>query len=209
MVLPRLRLRRIVSLLPVLWLGAGCSIKAAGSVAQPTALELQLLGAYRKLDDELIRAGSIRAAGPLTQAYRDALAAQAVEARAMQRFNEDDLRELKSAGCVAEGLRANIKVRPCELVQDAAVERRRARVVQQENAARRALLTWAAATISADHGADRVTPAARDEVIAAYTRLLRQAALPGDLIEVEPGRFRATSAERPTTGRSKTRLESP
>ncbi len=171
---------------------AGCSVKAAGSVAQPTALELQLLGAYRRLDDELIRASSVRSAGPIDRAARDAVAAEAVEARAMQRFNQDDLNELKAAGCLAEGLGATLKVHPCALVDgDRSVARRRERVVAQENRARRAILAWAAMTVSVEAGQDRVTPEVRDEVRAAYARLLKQAALPGHLVEVTPGRFEA------------------
>ena len=172
----------------------GCSVKAAGSVAQPTALELQLLGAYRRLDDELIRAGSVRSAAPIDAAARDALAAEAVEARAVQRFNQDDVDELKAAGCLAEGLRADLKSHPCSLAEeDPAVARRRRRVVQQENGARRTMMAWAAMTIALEAGQDRVSSDVRAEVRAAYVRLLRQAALPGHLIEANPGTFRAVT----------------
>ena len=174
---------------------AGCSIKAAGSVAQPTALELQLLGAYRKLDDDLIRASSIRAAGPITAATQDALADQALEARAMQRFNQDDVAELKAAGCLAETLTAELVARPCALVNDSpsegATARRRERVIAQENGARRNLLAWAATTLAIEAGADQVSAANRREVRSAYARLLRQTARPGDWVEVTPGEFRA------------------
>ena len=171
------------------WL-AGCSIKAAGSVAQPTALELQLLGAYRKLDDDLVRSGSVRAAGPLSRAARDALAAAAIDARAMQRFNQDDVAELKAAQCVAEGLDARLRRRRCPLAaDDPTVARRLDRVVTQENEAREALLAWAAATLALDAGEARIGPEVRGEVRAAYVRLLRQAANKGHVFEVAPGEF--------------------
>lgn len=167
---------------------AGCAIKASGSVAQPTALELQLLGAYRKLDDELVRSASIRSAGPLSLERRRSLKAAAVDARAMQRFNQDDTSELKAAGCVAEGLTAQLLARPCGLVErDPTAARRRRRVVAQENAARRALLAWAAATLSAD--GDRVRNETLAEVRTAYVRLLRAGAEPGHLFETAPGEF--------------------
>ena len=169
----------------------GCSIRAAGSVAQPTALELQLLGAYRKLDDDLIRAGSVRAAGAGPASAASALAAEALEARAMQRFNQDDVAELKAAGCLAETLAAQLAPRRCALIDDQTVVRRRARVIQQENAARRSLLAWAGATLAVQAGEDRVTASVRDEVRSAYVRLLRQAALPGHWVEVSPGTFEA------------------
>lgn len=171
-------------------LSAGCSIKAAGSVAQPTALELQLLGAYRRLDDELVRSSSIRGSEPLTPSTLDALQARAVEARALQRFNRDDIETLKTAGCLAEGRGAKLLRRACALAkEDPAVARRQKRIVRQENEARSALLAWAAAELSSAAGQPTVTPETMAEVRSAYERLLRQAARAGDLFEVKPGEF--------------------
>src|SRR5690349_19216096 len=117
---------------------AGC-IRVAASVAKPTALERQLLGEYERLDDELVWASSVRAAGDLARSF-DALKAEAIEQRALQRFNEDDLVELKSVKCIAEALDASVVVRPCELARvDAAAERRIQRVVREENKARGAI----------------------------------------------------------------------
>jgi len=174
---------------------AGCSIKAAGSVAQPTALELQLLGAYRKLDDDIIRASSVRAARRVN-ADRDRLAQRAVDARAMQRFNEDDLSELKQAGCVAEKLDARLAAVPCALIaNDPMIEPRRRRVIEQENRARQQLLDWAASVLAYRAGQSAATPERRREVRSAYVRLLRQAARPGALFEISPGQYGPMSVE--------------
>ncbi|MEM7675341.1 MAG: hypothetical protein AAF449_04980 [Myxococcota bacterium] len=167
---------------------SACSIKAAGSVAQPTALELQLLGAYRELDDDIVRVSSFRAGS--TVADREQLAQKAMDARAMQRFNEDDLFELKQAGCLAEGLDARVMTHPCSLsATDPAVERRRRRVIDQENRARRALLEWATAALAYRSGRSSASAELSREVRSAYVRLLRQAARPGELFETSPGRF--------------------
>src|SRR5262245_31747944 len=119
----------------VMFLSSGC-VSAVGAVAQPTALEFQLLGAYEELDRDLMHASSVRAPSTPAASF-EKLRAEALEARGLQRFNEDDLLELKNAKCLAEGLGAKVVPRPCALMeQDPAAQRRLQRVVKEENRAR-------------------------------------------------------------------------
>src|SRR5688572_5407356 len=97
--------------LAMLAFGSGC-VRVAGSVAKPTALERQLLGEYEKLDEELVHSSSVRGDLALGATSFDLLKAQAVEQRGIQRFNEDDLLELKNERCIAESLQATIVSRP-------------------------------------------------------------------------------------------------
>ncbi len=172
-----------------LWLtGSGGCITAAGTVAQPTALELQLLGAYEDLDKSLVHASSVRARG--VERSFESLKARAVQMRALQRFNGDDVQELKSAGCLAETLRASLKGRACsDAQQDGAIQRRIARIVREENAAREAILTWAAYVLARQQGLARPSQAQLLELQGAYQRLLAEAARPGHWLETSPGRF--------------------
>ena len=169
----------------------GC-VKIATSAGTPTALERQLLGAYDELDRELVLASSVRGDVARSAGSPESVKALAIEGRALQRFNEDDVAELKTAGCLAETLEATVVPRPCSLASDAAaaVARRRDRVVQDENRARRNILSWAALVQAREAGRDRATPDQLRELRRTYHLLLRESAGPGHLFEVSPGEFR-------------------
>ena len=134
------------------------------SVATPTALERQLLGEYESLDKDLVLASSVRggAGGAKTV---EAARLRAVRARALQRFNEDDLLELKAAGCVAEGLAGRLVSRPCEAIEDDAstIGRRRARVVSEENEARAQILGWVAKTLAEKQGRSELSAEGKNQ----------------------------------------------
>jgi hypothetical protein len=165
----------------IAWALAGC-VSAVGAVAKPTALELQLLGAYEELDEALALEASSRGSGPVAAGAFEHLEAEAVRARSIQRFNEDDLSALKDAGCVAEGPTARIASLTCALLSsDPAAGRRLARVVEEENRSRSAIVRWAAHGLARRAG--RPSPAATDieEIERAYRRLLFDTAKPDHL----------------------------
>lgn len=167
--------------------GASGCIQAALSAGQPTAVERQLLGAYEELDEELVHASSVRGPG-LEDASHESLQQLALRARSLQVFNADDVLELKSGGCMYETLRAELAAIDCDLVNaDAAATRRRTRVIDEENRARRVLMRWAAHEIARREG--RAVPDSNElaEVRAAYVRLVKETAQPGHLMEVTPG----------------------
>lgn len=172
------------------WLPAGC-VRVAATAAQPTALERQLLGAYEELDRELIYTSSIRGSGS-SPPGASIMKAEAVRARAIQRFNRDDLLDLFAGACIAEGREGDVVLRPCpEVDRSAEAMRRRRRVVREENAARRAIVAWAAYALARREGRPEPT---REELLAvktAYARLLQDTLPPGALREVGPGRFEA------------------
>ena len=170
-------------------LSAGC-VTAVGAVAKPTALEFQLLGAYEELDRDLMHASSLRAPAALRPSF-EKLRMEALEARSLQRFNEDDLLELKNASCLAEGLGAKVVARPCALLdEDPAARRRLARVVQEENRSRQVILTWAAFELARKGGRAEPTRAELVEIESAYERLLRDTSAPEHLVEVKQGAFK-------------------
>lgn len=180
---------RIAALLAVGIAPAGC-VTAVGAVAKPTALEFQLLGAYEELDRDLMHASSLRApSGP--SASFEKLRMEALEARGLQRFNEDDLLDLKNARCLAEGLGAKVVPRPCALLdQDPAARRRLDRVVREENRSRQVILTWAAFELARKGGRAEPSAAELVEIESAYERLLRDTAAPEHLVEVKRGAFK-------------------
>ena len=172
-------------------LGSGC-VTIGTSVATPTALERQLLGVYEELDEDLRHAASVRGDGAGTPSFAG-MRAKAVEGRALQRFNEDDVAELKAAGCLAETLQGRIVDRPCEVAGETgeSLQRRLTRVVTDENRARDAIVSWAAHVQAREAGQPAPTADGVRNLWWTYARLLKEAAAPGHVLEVEPGVFRA------------------
>ncbi len=171
-----------------LTLGATGCIQAALSAGQPTAMERQLLGAYEELDEELVLVSSVRGGDGLGQVSNQSLRYLALRARSLQRFNADDVLELKGAGCLYESLGVELVATQCELLaSDPAVGRRRGRVIDEENRARAILIRWAAREVA--HRQGRAVPSSQElsEVRAAYLRLLEETAVPGHLVETKPG----------------------
>jgi|JI10StandDraft_1071094.scaffolds.fasta_scaffold375277_2 hypothetical protein len=168
-----------------LLLASGC-VSINTNAATPTAIERQLLGAYDELDRDLVMAASVRGDVRGAPHAWEGLRALALEGRALMRFNEDDVRELKTARCVAEGRSGELLARDCSSAELGA---RVGRVVEQENRARRAVVTFAAYAAARERGRTVVAAGDVSELWQAYQRLLRQAAQPGDLFEAAPGEF--------------------
>ncbi len=175
------------SALVVLICGAGC-VSLSTNVASPTAIERQLLGAYEELDRDLVMAASVRGDVRGTPGSWESLRALAIEGRALMRFNQDDVAELKGAGCLAEAMDGGVVARPCA-ASLGDVSARVARVVEQENRARRAVVAFAALAAAREGGRTVVSPGEIEELRKAYHRLMRQAAGPTDLFETAPGEF--------------------
>ncbi len=68
---------------------------------QRTALENQVMGSYRELEDDLILVSSVRG-GKQAKAEMDQAHKRALDARQNQEFNRDDLDELKDKQIVGE-----------------------------------------------------------------------------------------------------------
>lgn len=167
-----------------------CScVTGAGTAAKPTALERQLLGAYEELDDQLASVASVRADAEPVGASFGRMEALAIDARATQRFNADDLAELKDGGCVAETRAARVAARPCSSSSEPAVARRLDRVVEEENRARRDIVTWAAYAFARREGRPSPSPEELDALRQAYQRLQYESARSGHWIEDDSGTF--------------------
>jgi hypothetical protein len=167
---------------------AGC-ISAAVSVSQPTAVERQLLGAYESLDADLVRLSSVRSADVGFRNSDAMMREEALRARAIQRFNADDIVQLKAGGCLVELLSTRLGSRPCPAANDAQVKRRLDRVIEEENGSRRAILAWAAQEDARARGRQASSTEYMRDLNIAYHELLRQTAKAGDWIESRPGIF--------------------
>jgi hypothetical protein len=158
---------------------AGCFTVQAVNIGQKTSLEMQLMGQFEQLSEEEMLAASVRAGPDAPPAATSALEAAAVAARQRQLFNRDDVTALKGAGCLGEGLGAQLVARPC--AKDAEVQALRARLVEEENADRAAVMAWA---IEADPVLTRRDSA---QVAAVYHRLLLEQARKGEQVQNDDG----------------------
>jgi hypothetical protein len=163
--------------------GLGCGLVRVTTVniGQKTSLERQLIGELEPLSEEEILAASVRAANSTGDLAADDLMQRAVAARQRQLFNRDDIDELKAAGCLGEGPRTELLWRECELGSDPEVQSRGARLVNEENADRAAVIDWVLATDPV------LTPSDREQVVQIYSRLLLQNTKAGQWTKSEDG----------------------
>ena len=154
----------------------GC-FRGALSAAQPTALELQILGVHHRLDDDLVRTASFRGgkSKPIAKIYDlELLQAEALRHRAIQKFNADDLAKLKEQGCVRELPSGEVEMTDCLWITSGTANllKLRRRVIREENQARVSILRWVAVIIAQQRGLANPKAGAVDELKASYARLL-------------------------------------
>lgn len=140
------------------------------------------MGEVEPLTEEEILLSSVRAqTGSLSMGALDQARLRAIAARRRQLFNRDDVDELKKDGCLGEGLRAALVARPCERSANSEAAALRDRVLGEENADRQAIIDWALANDPL------LTAADRPQIEALYTRMLREAARPGEWVQSDHG----------------------
>jgi hypothetical protein len=169
-------------------LAGGCVSAKIQVVDERTALENQILGSYEELDRDLQLVASVRAVDKngKTSARPNfsQIRAQAVAARQTQRFNRDDLDELKRAGCLGEANDGKLSARKCERAAQADVAARIERLVASENQARAVLLTFVLTT-SPD-----LTQDDRAQLARAWAKMNREQAQAGLWIQDPAGAWR-------------------
>ena len=158
---------------------AGCTFNF-DVTSQRTALENQVMGTYKELDDDLILASSVR--GLKTKA--DAPAAKvsaskksALDARQNQLFNQDDIDELKQQQILGEANGGTVVLLPRHLVKGEAPASKdyalAAQIAAEENRDRQAI--WQRIIDSNEHLTARDLP----NVKMTYAKMLRDNAAGG------------------------------
>lgn len=84
------------------FISTGCAFNFEVT-SQRTALENQVMGSYKELDDELVLSGAVRGDGAAQTV------SPALKARQNQMFNTDEISELKDAGLLGEGADGYLK----------------------------------------------------------------------------------------------------
>jgi len=180
-------------ILPAVFLGVfvlsltGCVSAKINVVDERTALENQILGSYQELDRDMQLLASVRGVDstgktqppPSYTQQRQ----QAIVARQTQQFNQDDIDELKKAGCIGEANDATLAARPCDRSSDQSVAERLERLIASENQARGIILRFAVTT-SPD-----LTEKDLPQVTETYARMQREKAKTGEWIQEPSGKW--------------------
>lgn len=171
---------RICATLLLVAAGWGCVSLKPVVLDRKTQLENQILGAFQRLEDDLILASSVR--GSQTPAAKlTPLQREAVEAMMVREFYRDDIDALKQAQVVGEGKDGLLVVlaRPEAEAQAAEMER----LVKLENDSRTVIIRR---VIQQERSlTERDLPLVRN----IFYRLNRQTAQPGDKVQTEDGQW--------------------
>lgn len=170
---------------------SGCTFNV-DVTTQRTALENQVMGSYRELEDDLILASSVR--GGKKQAKvkaKDQEASpskmRALDARENQQFNRDDLDELKDKGILGEAAAGTVTMLPAGLASgpapDAGDTKLARMLVDEENADRATI--WQRIIESNPNLSDKDLP----EVKKTYAKMQQAQSTKGQWYEDDAGKW--------------------
>ncbi len=147
-----------------------------------TQLENQVLGAFTRLEQDLVLASSVR--GSDARAPGGGLAGlrrEAAEAMLLREFIRDDVEALKQDKAAGEGKAGKLVL--LSPPEDEARAARARRLVKQENDARATIISC---VLQLD---PKLSDRDRPLVTRIFQRLNREAARPGDLVQLDDGRW--------------------
>ena len=172
-------IRILLAIAPLL-LGACVTVKPV-MLDRKTQLENQVLGAFQRLEQDLVLASSVRGTAGQGAAALSPLQREAAEAMMVREYHRDDLEELKATQAVGEGNDGTlVLLSPPEDEGEASKARR---LMKQENGAREVIISRVI-QLNAD-----LTDRDRPLVNRIFQRLNREAARPGELVQRDDGKW--------------------
>ncbi|MBM4250351.1 MAG: DUF1318 domain-containing protein [Deltaproteobacteria bacterium] len=152
-----------------------------------SALENQVMGSYKELDDDLILASSVR--GPNVPVVRK----PAVDARLNQQFNQDDIGELADLGLIGETSTGMVVLLPSTLASGAKVSPSQLqlarKLIGEENRDRAIIWQRIIAANPNLHASDL------PEVQKTYAKIRRQVLAPGQWFQDDRGTWQKKIAD--------------
>lgn len=159
---------------------AGCTFNFE-LTTQRTALENQVMGAYKELDDDLILVSSVRG-GKQAKTEMSPGHRRALDARENQEFNRDDIDELKDKQIVGETAGGTLALVP-KAAGDAKDVQLAQTLVAEENRDREEI--WKRIIESNENLSAKDLP----EVRKTYAKLQRDTTRPGQWLQDESGNW--------------------
>jgi uncharacterized protein YdbL (DUF1318 family) len=173
---------------------AGCTIKTpeVTFTSERTALEKQILGSYRTIEEESWMVTSARSAAGeaemISVPNRPEIAVgrkAALEAFVNRKFNADDIEDFKMDGVVGEGLEGLLVLMPSQRYSEDDTYRALVdRILLQENDDRRAIMERIAEMNSI------VNPVDRKAIARVFAQMNRDASPPGTWIQTDDGKWK-------------------
>ncbi len=164
---------------------AGCTVKTpqVTFTSERTALEKQILGEYRTIEEDALMITSMRSSDSAAVVIPPSKRA-VLEAFAERRFNADDIEDFKKDGVVGENTEGLLTILPTDKYRDDPEYRRLVdRIVAEENRDREIIMDRIVEVSSS------VNPFDRDAVRKVFARMNREASPPGTFIQTPEGRW--------------------
>ena len=174
---------RVAALALLCTLGAGCVSLKPVVLDRKTQLENQILGAFQRLEDDLILASSVR--GQRAEPKLTPLQREALEAMMLREFIRDDVEDLKTKQLAGEGRDGQLVVLapPAEEAEAKRVKG----LVDQENGCRKVIVQRVIG--SSRELSEKDLPLVQQ----LFYRLDVQTARPGDRVQQENGAWTTVS----------------
>lgn len=178
------QLIRLLCLVVAISAAPACTFKF-DLTSQRTALENQVMGSYKELEDDLVLVSSVRAGDKTTAAPLSEGQKRALLARQNQDFNRDDVDELKTKEIIGETKEGTIALLPPNLSQAVKVSGRDTQLaktlVEEENQDRSFI--WQRIIASNENLSAKDLP----DVKRTYAKMQREAASAGQWVQSEAG----------------------
>jgi len=180
---------RALAALALLAAAGGCISLKPVILDRKTQLENQVLGAFQRLEQDLILTSSVRGEAQGQAAKLSPLQREAVEAMMVREFYRDDIDALKQDQVVGEGNQGLLVVLSRPEAPERAAEMDR--LVKLENESRTVIIRRVIQTNR--ELSDKDLPLVR----SIFYRLNRQTARPGDRVQLESGQWETVQAKEP------------
>lgn len=172
-------------LLFLLLLISGCAIilPKITATGERTALENQIVGSYKMIEEDAWMVASLRAGNVPDTLQISTEKRRALEAVLRQRFNADDIDDFKLKGYIGEKIDGLLEIRPSASDADSASQALLNRVVSEENEDR-ALVMRRVVELHPE-----IDPSDRVKIGQVYARLKQEASPAGTWIQKETGEW--------------------
>ncbi len=155
--------------------------------SQKTALENQIMGQYENIDEDIILISTVRSK------QAENIEANKVElARANQKFNQDDIDELKDLQIIGEGYLGELKLLSKNITKkeaDKNLKELAKKLLAEENRDRR--IIWQDTIDSNPNLSTKDLPSVK----RTFSEFMKKKAKPGHFIEREKNQWKIVSAE--------------
>ena len=174
----------VLALLALVLPGCTVNVPQVKVTGEKTALENQIIGTYREIEEDVWMVASVRGGEPGEKIDLSDEKRAVLEAIRNRSFNKDDIDEFKRDGAVGESREGLLEARPNDRMEkDTEYRKLVLAILEEENRDRRIIARRVTEVMGAKGAADeRAT-------MAAFARLNREQARPGEWVQQDDGKW--------------------